>query len=114
MAATALGSTALTHNVALDLSAGTTADIVNNNSVPNNGRTILVVNTGATPGTVKLAIVDTPDGQAVPDVNVLDNLGGALAATKTYVVPLGSIKYYGNAVTVKCTQATTKLAAYTY
>jgi hypothetical protein len=114
VAATALGSIALAHNVALDLSAGTTADIVNNNTVPNNGRTILVVNTGATPGTVKLSLTATIDSQTVPDVTVLDNLGGALAATKTYVVPLGSIHDYGNAVTVKCTQATTKLAAYTY
>lgn len=114
MAATALGSTALVHNVAVDLSAGTVADTANNNTVPNNGRSILIINTGAVPGTVKLAVVGTVDGQAVPDVNILDNTGAALAANKTYVIPLGSVHAYGNAVTVKCSQNTTKVAAYTY
>lgn len=111
---TPITATALKHNVALDASAGVTADITNGNSVPNNGSTLLVVQTGATPGTVHISYVGTVDGATPADLNVLDTGDAPLAASKSYLVPLGSVADYGNQVKVTCSQATTKLAAYTH
>jgi hypothetical protein len=113
-APTPIAATSLKHNVAIDLSVGATADITNGNSVPNNGNTLLVVTTGATPGTVHISYAGSVDGAVPADYNVLDTAGAALAASKTYGIPLGSIAAYGNSVKVTCSQATTKLAAYTH
>lgn len=114
MPATPVVVTSLKRNVAVDSIAGVTADITNGNAVPNNGSTLLVIQTGATPGTVHVSYAGSVDGAVPTDLNVLDPSGGALVATKTYLVPLGSIAAYGNSVKVTASVATTKIAAYTH
>lgn len=113
-APTPIVTTSLKHNVGLDTIAGVTADITNGNAVPNNGSTLLLVQTGTTPGTVHIAYVGSVDGAVPTDVNVLDPSGSALAASKSYLIPLGNVSAYGNSVKVTCSQATTKLAAYVH
>lgn len=109
MALTALPAASLVHNKAQNaVVGGTAADTVNFNSAPNNGRTIVIIQTGATPGTVAVGFGRTVDGVAPADVNVLDQAGGALAANATYVLLLGSTSDYGSSVTLKASQATTK------
>lgn len=100
----------LGHNVAYDISLnGQTADIVNFNSAPNNGRLALVITTGTTPGTVSVVVTRGVDGKTIADFTVLDSAGAALAASKTYLVGIGSPTDYGDTVTIKATQATTKV-----
>lgn len=112
MAVTPLTASGVSHNRAFDTSAGVAADITNFNSFPNNGRTFLIIQTGATPGTVSLVVSRKVDGKTVADVSVLDSAGAALAASKTYIVGIGSAADYGDVVTVKATQATTKFMVF--
>lgn len=109
MPVTALSAAALVHNKAQNVTVGgTTADTANFNSAPNTGSTIVIIQTGATPGTVAVSFAGTVDGVAPADVNILDQAGAALAASSNYVLALGSLAAYGNPVTIKATQATTK------
>lgn len=109
MPVTALSASALVHNKAQDTSVGgTTADTVNFNSAPNTGNTIVIITTGATPGTVAVSFSASLDGVTPSDVNILDQAGAALGANKSYVLQLGSVAVYGNPVTIKATQSTTK------
>jgi hypothetical protein len=109
MPVTALTASALVHNKAQNVTVGgTTADTVNFNSAPNTGATIVIIQTGATPGTVAVSFARSVDGVTPADVNILDQAGGALAASSTYVLELGGVGDYGNPVTIKATQATTK------
>lgn len=111
MPATAIPARAVGRNVAQDIAVlATAADTSNFNSFPNNGRTVVAITTGATPGTVNM-VISKPDaeGRVVADVNVLDHLGGALAANKTYIVGVGGPAAYGDIVTIKANQATTKI-----
>lgn len=109
MPITALAASALVHNKAQNVTVGgTTADTANFNSAPNIGSTIVIIQTGATAGTVALSFAQGVDGVVPADVNVLDQAGSALAASSTYVLALGNTTAYGNPVTIKATQATTK------
>src|SRR5438309_10726034 len=99
----------LGHNVAYDLSLnGQLVDIVNFNSVGNNGRLGLLIVTGATPGTVSVSITRSVDGKTVADYTILDSAGAALAGSKPYLVGIGAPSDYGDTVTVKATNALTK------
>jgi|ERR1051326_6512335 hypothetical protein len=100
----------LGHNVAYDVSLnGQTADTANFNSVGNNGRLALIITTGATPGTVSVVVTRTVDGKVVADYSILDSAGAALGANKTYLVGVGAPSDYGDTLTIKATQATTKI-----
>jgi len=112
MAVTPLNAAGISRNKAFDSSTGAAADPTNFNSFPNNGKTFLVITTGATPGTVSLAVSRKVDGKSVADVPVLDTAGAALAASKTYIVGIGSAADYGDIVTVKATQNTTKILVF--
>lgn len=113
MAATAIAATALGHNVARDTTVGgTTVDTSNFNIVPNSGTTVVVITTGATPGTVSIVVSRTVDGLVLSDVSVLNEAAGALGANKTYVLGLGSPADYGTQVTLKATNASTKFTVY--
>lgn len=110
MPATAINAVGLSNNVAPDISTlGATADTVNFNSFPNNGRTLVLISTGATPGTVSIVVTGTVDGRTVTDVPVLDGVGGALAANKTYIFRVGKPADYGDVVTIKATNASTRI-----
>lgn len=109
MPVTALTATALVHNKAQDTTVGgTVADTSNFNSCPNIGQTIVIITTGATPGTVAVSFAQGVDGVLPADVSILDQAGSALGANKTYVLALGNTTAYGNPVTIKGSQATTK------
>lgn len=100
----------LGHNVAYDVSLlGQTADTANFNSVGNNGRLTLIVIMGATPGTVSVVVTRGVDGKTIADYSILDSAGAALAANKTYLIGIGAPSDYGDTVTLKATQATTKI-----
>lgn len=110
MPATAINAVGLSNNVALEATTiGATADTTNFNSFPNNGRTIVIIITGATPGTVSMVVTGTVDGKTVADVPVLDGAGGALAASKTYIMRVGKPVDYGDIVTIKATNASTRI-----
>jgi hypothetical protein len=87
---------------------GTTADTVNFNGAPNSGYTIVIITTGATPGTVSISFARSVDGVLPADVAILDQAGSALAASSTYVLGLGNPNDYGGTVTMKATNAGTK------
>jgi hypothetical protein len=109
MPLTALTPSALIHNKAQNVTVGgTTADTANFNSAPNTGSTIVIIQTGATAGTVSVAFARGIDGVIPADVPILDQGGGALANNSNYVVALGNTADYGSTVTIKATQATTK------
>jgi hypothetical protein len=109
MPLTALTPSALIHNKAQNVTVGgTTADTANFNSAPNIGTTIVIIQTGATAGTVAVSFARGIDGVTPSDVNILDQGGSALANNSNYVLALGNIVDYGNPVTIKATQATTK------
>lgn len=113
MPVTALTPVALGHNVARDTTVGgVTADTSNFNGAPNNGQTIVVITTGATPGTVSAVVSRTVDGLTLSDVAILDQAGSALGANKTYVLGLGAPADYGTTVTLKATNALTKFTVY--
>lgn len=109
MPVTALTPIALGHNKAQNVTAGAVVcDVANFNGAPNGGQTIVVITTGATPGTVSAVVGRAVDGFTPADVPILDQAGGALAASSTYVLGLGSIADYGVTVTLKATNASTK------
>jgi len=112
MAVTPVAAVGLGRNRAFDTSLGVVVDVANFNSFANNGRTFLVIQTGATPGTVSYVVSRKVDGKTVADVNVLDSAGAALAASKTYVVGVGGAADYGDIVTVKATNASTKIMVF--
>jgi hypothetical protein len=114
MPLTAIASTGLGHNVAwrAGQGTGTACDVANFNAIPNSGQSIVVINTGATPGLVSIVVQRTVDGKTIADYSILNDIGGALAATSTYVVGLPNIVDYGTTVTLKATNASTTFAVY--
>ncbi len=114
MPITQLTSNGLGHNIAwrAGQGTGTACDVANFNGLPNSGQSIVVINTGATPGTVSIVVTRAVDGRTLSDYSILNDIGGALAATSTYVVGLPNIVDYGTTVTLKATNASTTFAVY--
>lgn len=112
MAVTPVAAVGLSRNRAFDTSLGTLVDITNFNSFANNGRTILVIQTGATPGTVSVVVSRKVDGKTVSDVVILDSAGAALAANKVYLCGVGGAADYGDIVTIKASNALTKVMVF--
>jgi hypothetical protein len=106
----ALTATNLTHTTAVTwpASPGVAADTTNGDTVPNGGRTILVMNnTAGTSGTVTVETSATVDELAVADRTF------TIPANTVQVVKLGPVNTYGTTTKVTCSATTIKLAAYT-
>lgn len=113
MPAVPVTAVSLSPNVAYDLSLGTTVDTSQGNSMPNNGRTMVIIQTGATPGTVSETIVAKDVlGRTVATYTILDSAGAALAASKTYLVLLSGSTVLGDTTTLTATNASTKLMVF--
>jgi hypothetical protein len=109
MPATARTATQLTHTALATLLAdpGTAADTTNNDSFPNGGNTMLVMNnTAGSSGTVSITPTQQVDGLAVVARSY------TIPANSIRVVKLGPPAIYGSTVTVVCSATTIKLQAF--